>query len=249
MIVQGMQENMPNDSIGTEYRVRTVSNLTSFVAFFAMMTIIIGFMAIGIAIVVKTGMSTLAMIVTLLVGMVLAILAIRFILLHVLVQKLVIILFADSIKISCEYKPFFERSLDDHIAMDEVAAYKVYTYPVPRLKIYLRTGKKLLLACNNIGDNSQLLSFVNAFAEMTENRKTTECKAPTIIRKKTIYEGASGMALAIFFILLTGAILYAILFMGPHETKDVVFALGYAAMGMGYVFYIFSIRKKKKNEQ
>ncbi|MBL7691854.1 MAG: hypothetical protein JNM41_09680 [Flavipsychrobacter sp.] len=244
-----MQENMPNDSIGTEFRVRTVSNLASLVAFFAIMTILIGFMAIVIAIAVKTEMSTLVMIATIIVGMVSAFFAIRFTLLHVLAQKLMITLSPDSIKISCEYKPFFERRLDDHIAMDEVAAYKVYTHPAPRLKIYLRTGRKLLLAGNNIGDNSQLLSFVNAFAEMAENRKTTQGKAASIIRKKTIYEGASGMALAIFFMVLIGATFYAILFMGPHKTKDVVFALGYAAMGMGYVFYIFSIRKKKKDEQ
>ncbi len=245
-----MTEHVANHPWSTEYRVTTISNFAAFISFLAIMLGIFAILGIAIGVAVSAALGTFGIVIAVLAGMAAVIVLIRFLLTRLLVQKLAVTLMKDGVDVRCLYKPFFDRIGNVYIHISDISSYQVYTHPAPRLTLMLRKGGKIRLAAPNIGDNSQLALFVNDFAQMVERAAGLQALGNPILRKKTIYEGTSGMVIAIFFMVVSIAMLYAIFFMpDAHETKDVIFGLGIIVTGLGYVAHIFSLRKKKKQQK
>lgn len=245
-----MTEHVATHPWSTEYRITTISNFAAFIGFLVIMLGIFTILGIAIAVAVSADPGTFSIVIILVAGVAFAILFIRFLLTRLLAQKLVVTLMKDGVDVRCLYKPFFDRIGNVYIHISDIKSYQVYSHPAPRLTLMLHKGSKLRFAAPNIGDNSQLALFVNDFAQVLERAAGLKGFENPISRKKTIYEGTSGMVIAIFFMVVSIAMLYAILFMpDAHKTKDVIFGLGVIITGLGYVAHIFSLRKKKKQQE
>jgi len=245
-----MIETHTTTSGSTEYRITAISGLGVFFAFLLIMFSMLVLVGTVFGIAISADFEIIGITISTLVGTGLVIFFIRLLLTKLLAQKISATLMKDGLDIRYLSKPFFDKVRNTYIHISDIKSYKINSHPAPSLTVTLRNNGRIRFAAPNFGDNSQLSMLTEAFSDMVEKREPATSVLSPITRKKTIYEGTSGIVLATFFIGATLAMLYAIIFMPQaHETKDVIFALGIMLSSTGYVLHIFNLRKKKKAGQ
>ena len=161
-----MTEHAANCTGSAEYDITSISNVAVFITFLAGMCSI--FIAGAIALATDWELKEIATIV--LIGIVFVIFFLRFLLVRLLAQKMVVTLLKDGMDVRYLYKPFFDGVGNTFVHITDIKSYQVGTHPAPGLTIELHNNRKLRFAAPNIGDKGQLAALVTAFAEMMERR-------------------------------------------------------------------------------
>ncbi len=183
-------------------------------------------------------------------GMAVIILALVYMYRNWIRQKLDVELVGDRIIVRYTYKPFFDRVRDREILLSDILSYKVNNYSGSYLTLYLKDGAKFKTAIGPKDNSDEFTRMSDAIIAVIEKKNTSTSLPTNIVRRKTIYEGSSGMIMAVVFTILILAMIVGIFFSPhEHETKDVIYGIGCIFTGLGFVLHIFSIRRKNKKPE
>jgi hypothetical protein len=155
--------------------------------------------------------------------------------------------FADGgLHVKYTSKPFFDKEYDRVIFSKDILSYETTDFKYQGLTLHLVDGTRL-------GATKAEHELENDFVKVKElilamiTVGNASGSARMVERTDNQFEGKRGAKLAIVFIVLICLTLIGILFFPDrHKPKDVVFGLGYVAVMLSYVIYIYSQQKKKR---
>ncbi len=235
---------LPNEPLetqhiaGTIYKVKNTSALAGLIIFFTIMFLLFLF-----AIVCVIANANLYVII---IALLLLIWGVVYLFRKRIPQRMEVQVLEDRIAVQYTYKPFFDRVADREILIDDIASYRVTSYNGFFFTLYLKNGTRFKAGAGDFDDSSELEKMCDAIiALMDRNNASLEKKIP-IVRRKTIYEGTSGLVLAVFLAVCVVAMLIGIIFFpNLHNTSDVVRGVGVIVTALGMLFYIISLRRRK----
>jgi hypothetical protein len=166
----------------------------------------------------------------------------------VLCQKIEVTLLSDRIAIKYTRKPFYDNVQDRNILLADIASYKTDGYYY--LTLYLVDGTKWKAALNRNDDTEEFEKMSDAVVAVINKENIEHNSIVQIKRKKTFYEGTGGLVVAIVLIILAAVLAIAILVLyKEREAKDIIYGIGAICSTLGYVAYIFNVRRKNKNAE
>ena len=240
----------PVNNSGVVYHTKNSSNLGAFIGFFAILTVLMCFIVIVITIQVPAGpYENIEEGIIIFGGLAAVIFGMVWLLRKAIVQNIEVEVLSDRINVRYTRQPFFDRNQDRTILLNDIVSYKINAYRVKIFMLYLRDGTKFRASLGEFDKSQEFTMMTDAIIAMIEKRNISPATPLPIVRRKTIYEGTSGMVLLVFFSILILAVIIGIIFFPQqHESSDVFRGLGSAVIGLGFIAHILSQRKKKGKE-
>ncbi len=226
---------------GKQYRVKNMSNWSTLIFIVATLFSIFSSMVISILI----DESVLSLVIGGAIALVLIVLLFRY-----LQQQLEITVGTDTIEVRYIHKPFFDSATDMHIAMDEIASYKLDGFNGIRFILYLRDGRKFKIALGRSAKTKPIEEMAeHIILQIAERQLNSNNANPLPYRRKTYLEGTSGLILAGLASVLIIVMLYSIFFIKEiHKDSDVIRGVGSIVMCVVFIYRVFSLRKNADHE-
>ncbi len=221
------------------YTIKSTSVLAGFISFFLIFSAVIVPLFACVAAEVNGGVLVLVIIISLSSSI--------YIVTKKIFQEMTLSIFDERISVKYLRKPFFDRVQDRDIYFDNIESYKITTYNGYFFTLYLKDHSKFKMMVGQNRSSTSFLAATVAIIAKIDARNLTVNKETAIARKETIYEGTSGLIIAIILIITILGMLYAIIFLpDEHTTADVFRGIGVMISLLAMLAYIISLRIKKK---